>query len=211
MKKLITLFFIAMTIPLTACAKQFEEGKHYKVISDKATDKPEVREYFSFYCPHCLTFEPMVKSIKKSLPEGVKFEKSHVDFLRAASPEIQAALTSALVVGQQLKMGDKVNAAIFDYIHKKRGAFTSVKDIRNVLTIQGVDGDKFDKLMKSFQVNARAKAMKKDQDKLSRKGALTGVPTFIVNGKYRVEFRGLDQRNFESELKELLAYLSTKS
>ncbi|WP_199609926.1 thiol:disulfide interchange protein DsbA/DsbL [Flocculibacter collagenilyticus] len=210
MKKLITLIFITLLLPLTACAKQFEEGTHYTTFEGMESSKPEVKEYFSFYCPHCFNFEPLVKSIKGNLPEGVKFEKSHVDFLRAASPEIQHALTRAMVVAKHLKMEDKLNKAIFEYIHKQRAPFTSEKDIRNLFVLQGVDGEKFDKLMKSFPVKGKANAMKKSQDELTRRGVLTSVPTFIVNGKYKIIFDDLDRNNFEAELKALIAHLSAK-
>ena len=83
---LATLLFSAA---VSAIPLRFEEGKHYDIISQNASDKAVLTEYFSFYCPHCYRFEAAVAQIKPALPNGIEFEKSHVDFMRAASPKTQ--------------------------------------------------------------------------------------------------------------------------
>jgi len=190
-----------------ACSADYTEGKQYTKVSDKASSKPEVREFFSFYCPHCLRFEPFMEQVKKNLPEGVKFELNHVDFLRAASPQIQQMLSKSIVVADQLGMQKKLTGAIFNYIQVQRAAITSEKDLRNIFVLNGADGEKFDKLMKSFSVNSKAKQMKKHQDYFAKKGALTGVPTVIVNGMYRINNQELDRNNFEQDYNKLIKHL----
>lgn len=208
MKKLVSVF-VLMLLPVFAFAANYQEGKHYTKVSEQATSKPEVREFFSFYCPHCFQFEPFMAKLKTSLPDNAKFEMNHVDFLRAASPKIQAMLTKAVVVAHQMGVEKKVIGALFNYIHVQRAVFTSQKDIRNVFVLNGADGEQFDKLMKSFSVVSKAKAMKKQQNYFANKGALTGVPAVIVNGKYRVEARALDNKNFEQDYINLVNYLVT--
>lgn len=207
MIKKIAGLMMLVALPFTIMAADYEEGKHYTQVNNKASSKPEVREYFSFYCPHCLRFEPFFAGVKKTLPEGVKFQRNHVDFLRFTTPEIQFMLTKALVVAQQLKMEEKLVAAIFNYLQVQRASITSEKDIRNVFVLQGADGEKFDKLFKSFAVNSQAKLMKKNQDELVRKRALTGVPAVVVNGKYRINADKLDRNNFEQDYANLIKYL----
>lgn len=197
MKKLLGLFS-ALIFSASVFAVDLQEGVHYEVIDKKSsgTVKPEVKEFFSYYCPHCMTFEPLAKSLKeKSKKEGFKFVKSHVDFLRAAGPEIQFMLTKALVASERLK-APQVNDAIFNYIQKQRAAITSERDIRNIFVINGVDGEKFDKVFNSFAVTSAAKKMKKVQDEYSRKGILTGVPTFVVNGKYKIINNGFEAKSY---------------
>lgn len=80
MKKLTALLVGALLLPLAAFAAQFEEGKHYEVISEQATAKPEVKEYFSFYCPACFGFEPKVQALAKQLPVGAELKKSMSTF-----------------------------------------------------------------------------------------------------------------------------------
>ena len=208
MKKLVSLFAL-MLLPVFAFAANYTEGEHYTKVDEEITAKPEVREFFSFYCPHCFQFEPFMATLKTSIPEGVKFEMNHVDFLRAASPKVQQMLSQAVVVAHQMGLEKKVIGALFNYIHVQKAVFTSEKDIRNVFVLNGADGEKFDKLMNSFGVVSKAKAMKKQQEYFVKKRALTGVPTVIVNGKYRVDAKGLDKSNFEQDYINLVNYLLT--
>jgi thiol:disulfide interchange protein DsbA len=208
MKKLVSLFAL-MLLPVFASAANYTEGEHYTKVSEEVTTKQEVREFFSFYCPHCFQFEPFMQKLKTSIPADTKFEMNHVDFLRTASPKVQQMLTKAVVVAHQMGLEKKIISALFNYIHVQKAVFTSEKDIRNVFVFNGADGEKFDKLMKSFGTVSKANAMKKQQDNFSSKGALTGVPAVIVNGKFRVEAQGLDRNNFEQDYINLVNYLLT--
>lgn len=64
-----------LMLSLSAHAAQFKEGEHYKVLDLEASKKPLVTEFFSFYCPHCNSFEPVIQQLKKQLPEGTKLLK----------------------------------------------------------------------------------------------------------------------------------------
>ncbi|MBU2893625.1 thiol:disulfide interchange protein DsbA/DsbL [Colwellia sp. D2M02] len=206
--------FLALLVPLfavsiTACAEQYTEGKQYTKVNETISTKKEVREYFSVYCGHCFKFEPFMHDLKKSLPDGTTFERNHVDFLPGASPKIQQILTKATVVAEQFDNTDKLIGALFNYIHVQRAVITSEKDVRNIFVLNGADGEKFDKLMKSFSVNSQTNLLKKKQENMSAKRALTGVPTIIVNGKYRVNPKELDTSNFQEDYKNLVKHLLT--
>jgi len=209
MIKKISVLFLVLLMPFVSSAAKYIEGEHYTKFSETASMKPEVREYFSFYCPHCMKFEPFMESVKKTLPEGVKFERNHVDFLRQASPEIQAMLSKAIVTAQKLGMEEKLVGALFNYIQIQRAVITTEKDIRNIYVLNGADGEKFDKLMKSFTVKNGAKKMKTNQDKLSKKRVLSSVPMVAINGQYRINTQALDNKNFEEDYKNLVSYLLT--
>ncbi|MCJ8319748.1 MAG: thiol:disulfide interchange protein DsbA/DsbL [Colwellia sp.] len=211
-KKITTLSFtfcLALLLPFMANAADYQEGKQYIKVGEALSSKPEVREYFSFYCPHCFSSEPFMEEVKKELPDNTKFKRNHVDFLRAASPEIQFMLSKAVVVAQQLKMEKKLVGALFNYIHVQRAIISSEKDIRNIFVLNGADGEKFDKLMSSFSVNSQAKKMKKFQDELTNKRALKSVPTLVINNKYLINTKALDRSDFENDYKKLVQYLLT--
>jgi protein dithiol oxidoreductase (disulfide-forming) len=211
MKKLLSVFALTLMLPLAACADaKFEEGKHYEVITEQATAKPEVKEYFSFYCGGCNAFEPIAQSVAKKLPDGVEFKKVHVDFIRAAGPELQNALARAYIVAKNLGKGDQVASAIFNQIHRNRAPFANENDIRSLVLVNDIDADTYDKAMKSFSVRGAANQMKKEQDELSNRRVLTGVPMLLVNGKYKINNAALDQRNFEAQLQELITFLLEK-
>ena len=77
MKKLFALVATVM-LSLSVNAAQFKEGEHYKILELEASKKPTVTEFFSFFCPHCNTFEPIIQQLKAQLPEDAKFQKVHV-------------------------------------------------------------------------------------------------------------------------------------
>jgi thiol:disulfide interchange protein DsbA len=186
MKKLFSIILLAVLSLNISAQEQWQEGKHYKVISDKATAKPEVKEFFSFWCPACYQFEPLVKNIKAGLDEDVKFTKIHVNFMGMAGPDVQDNATTAMVIGRALKRETELNGAIFNYIHKQKASVTNLKDLRNIFVVNGADGEEFDKLAKSFGVNSM---LRKNQQQIdANRELLTGVPSFIINGKYQPTF-----------------------
>lgn len=209
MKKLALIALMAFLLPLQACAQEqndrWKEGTHYKVLNEPVTEEPTITEYFSFWCPHCYNFEPIVKMIKGQMGPNTKFEKVHVDFMGGASQQTQQDATKAMLVGRALKQEDVMNNAIFTYIHKQRAAITNPKDLRNIATIAGVDGEKFDKLVSSFGVNSQ---FKKNQKALEdNRGNVRSVPSFIINGKYQATFT---RDMSPDDMVELVVYLTNK-
>lgn len=207
MKKF-AFFLITMMFSLVANAQPllYVEGKHYEVISKQISAEPNVTEFFSFYCPHCYQFEFVAKNLTKALPEGVSFDKSHVDFLRSAPQAIQHGLTRAMLAAEKMGAKDKVVDAIFTNIHQQRMQFNSEEDILRIFTQVGLDAAKAKQLMDSKIVLDAANGMKATQEKLSQTGALRGVPMLVVNDKYKVlpgELRSMQ------DYQSLVAYLLT--
>ena len=210
MNKWLVAAAAALLLPLSAMANNFQQGKHYDVIAEQKTAKPEVKEYFSFYCGGCFAFEPTAQKLAQSLPESVEFKKFHVDFIRAAAPEIQNALARAFVSAKTLGKGDEMVTAIFNQIHKSRVPFRSEADIRSLALINDMSAEEFDRAMRSFSVRGMVGQMAKEQEELSNRKVLTSVPILIVNGKYRINNSSLNQRNLQEELQELVEYLLAK-
>ncbi|MBC3765744.1 thiol:disulfide interchange protein DsbA/DsbL [Neptunicella marina] len=204
MKKLLGALLLAVLIPLQVNAQElWKEGEQYEVIADKATDKPEVLEFFSFWCPHCYRFESIVDVIKQKLPQNVKFNKVHVNFMGFTTPEIQNFATKAMMAGRVLKQQDVLNKAIFNYIHVQRAHITSINDLKNIAVVNGIDGDAFDKQIKGFGVNSLALKNNKIIDEY--RAHVNSVPTFIVNGKYKAHFT----RDMSSDdMVDLIVWLS---
>jgi thiol:disulfide interchange protein DsbA len=195
---------------LSHAASTFTEGKHYEVVAETATTTPVVTEFFSFYCGHCFAFEPLANKLAASLPKGVKFEKNHVDFIQASPPEVQNGMARAYVVAHNAGKGTEVAGMIFNYIHQQRANFGSDADIRSLLLVNNFDPATFDNGFNSMPVLAEAIKMKQQQIYWSEKKVLTGVPMLLVNGKYKVKFDGLDEKNPEQHLIELVTYLAEK-
>jgi thiol:disulfide interchange protein DsbA len=206
MKKILLLLSIALLLPLQACAQEkWREGTHYKIIAEQATEKKEVLEFFSFWCPHCFNFEPIVKDIKTKLADDAEFKKVHVNFMGFTSAAIQNDATKAMMVARELKKGDELNQAIFRYIHVSRSAITGIKDLKNIFVVNGVEPEKFDKMMSSFGVNSMMKINNKSVEKYRKH--VSSVPNFIVNGKYQATFtRDMKQ----DDMADLIVFLSNK-
>jgi thiol:disulfide interchange protein DsbA len=199
--------FVATTI--SAQASKYEEGKHYTVISGQATHKPELREYFSYYCPSCRAYEPYLSEFEKVLPDNAKLRKTHVDFMGQTTPEIQFMLSKALIIAEKTGIAKKFSPAVFKYLQTDRATISSEKDVRNLFVLSGGDRAKFDSGMKSFSIVSQAKRNKKVQDKLSNARQLTSVPTMVVNGKYLINAKALDSKSFFEDYTSLVAYLFT--
>lgn len=207
MKKLFSIV-AACLLSFAVTAENFKEGVHYEVISDKATASAEIKEYFSFYCGTCYRYESLAKRFKEGAKKnGYEFKKSHVDFLRAASPQIQHMLTKAYVASEFLKK-PAINDAIFNHIHQNRSVFTDESDVRQLFIANGVEGDKFDKIFNSFPVKAAANQMRNSQNDLVSKGILKGVPTFIINGKYKIINKGFTTARTWGQLFDQIEELS---
>ena len=205
MKKFALFLLAALLIPLQACADdaKWKEGTHYEVLDQPATEKPEVYEFMSYWCGHCFQFEPIVEDIKKALPAGTKLTKIHVNFMPSSSEEAQNDATRALMIARALKEEDKLNSAIFKYIHVQRAPVTNLADLKNLYVVNDVDAAEFDKLASSFGVNNMVKRNNKLIEQYRKD--VSGTPTFIVNGKYKATFvRGMTM----DDVKELVVWLT---
>ncbi len=207
MKKFALLLVMALLVPLQACAAddKWKEGTHYTVLDEPATEKPEILEFFSFWCPHCYQFEPLVKDIKEKVSDETRFNKIHVNFMGFTSADIQDDATRAMMIARAIKQEDELNSAIFDYIHKQRASVTGMKDLRNIFVVNGVDNAEFDKMASSFGVNNMLKKNNKTLEQYRQ--YVRGVPNFIVNGRYQAQFTSDMSKD---DIVDLIVWLSKK-
>jgi thiol:disulfide interchange protein DsbA len=179
MKKIFALITALMIFPFSAQAFDFEEGDHYEVVKQTATESPEVKEFFSFLCPHCFKFEPLMANLEQKLPEQVKMKKVHVNFLgKKLGPELTLAYSAAEI----LKVEDKFSSLVFDHIHTQDKAINGRTDVLELFEKAGVDQQEAENALASFPVSGLASQMKRDTETFN----IRGVPTLIVNGKYKV-------------------------
>ncbi|WP_372768929.1 thiol:disulfide interchange protein DsbA/DsbL [Pseudoalteromonas sp.] len=210
MKAFFKAVLLALALPVVAIANQYEEGVHYDVISDRASKTPEVTEFFSFYCPACNNMENVIYDLKPMLDKNVTFKKAHVNFMGGYSKENQEMLSQALATAEALPQKEQVIAGIFNHIHGERKKFNEVADLKDVFASKGVDETTFEKYYKSFGVRTKAKKMNKEQEFFKSKGALGSVPTFIVNGKYKVNFGRKSGIASAEDMAKLINYLAQK-
>ncbi|AOY89746.1 disulfide bond formation protein DsbA [Marinobacter salinus] len=164
-----------------ASAETWEEGTHYQVLDTPVrTDgngKIEVAEVFWYGCPHCYTFKPIVEAWEKGLADDVSFVMMPAALGRSWEPH--ARTYYALEAMGEL---DKVHDALFDALAGERRPLNTPEALADFVADYGVDAEAFLQNYESFGVNAR---MQQAQSKI-RGARITGVPTMLVNGKYKV-------------------------
>ncbi|ATC96061.1 thiol:disulfide interchange protein DsbA/DsbL [Pseudoalteromonas tunicata] len=207
MIKKLKLTLLLLLLPVAAWAAEFEAGKHYVELDTAKSASPQVMEFFSFYCPHCYKMEPVAIALAKQLPAGTAFNKKHVDFLGGLNKEQQTILTRGYLVAKEKGVEESMTKAIFNYIHRDKARFSSIKDVRDLFVLNGIDGKAFDDLAFSMPVEAQINDMVAEQTKYTQLGALSGVPTFIVNDKYKVNFHEVKS---QEEFNQLVSFLLAK-
>ncbi len=180
-KKWFAALCVSMLAALPAWAEEYRANQHYfelpfpvKTLNE---DKVEVTEAFGYLCPHCNTFEPLLSSWRKKVADDVDFVGLPVVFGRSWEPLARAYYVAEL--------SDKVEAthqAMFDAVHLQRKTFRSQEDLAEFYSDLGLPEAEFNKLYDSFAVNMKLK----QGDAKLRGYEVTGVPSMIVNGKYRV-------------------------
>lgn len=177
--KLLTLASAAL-LSLSVHAAKFTEGDYYKVLDLPESTTPMVTEFFSFYCPHCNSFEPMMQALKKTLPENATFQKEHVSFMGGPMGKV---LSKAYATAVVLDVQDKLTPVLFNRIHEMRKPPRNEAEVRQIFIDEGVKPADFNGAYNSFAVNSMVSRFDKDFED----SGLTGVPAVIVNNKYLVE------------------------
>ncbi len=179
MKKLL-VFLLLVASAACSQAEEYKEGVHYKKLPQAVTtssDKVEVLEFFWYGCPHCYSFEPYVKSWKKTVSDNVKFAR--VPAIFRPDWEIQARTYYAL---NNMGLIETVHGKIFDEVHKNKKPLNTQESMTAFLEKNGVDRKKFLEEYNSFGVDGLVRKAKKKEYEYK----IQGVPGVVVNGKYLV-------------------------
>ncbi|MEC6814505.1 thiol:disulfide interchange protein DsbA/DsbL [Photobacterium toruni] len=179
MKNVLTLISAAL-LSFSVHAANFTEGNYYKVLDQPQSTTPIVTEYFSFYCPHCFQFEPIIRKLKTKLPDNVKLQKMHVSFIGGSMGKVMSKAFATAVI---LNVTDKMVPVLFNRIHTLNQPPHNEAEIRQLFMDEGVPAAVFDGAFNSFSVNAMVVRF----DESFEAAELTGVPAVIVNNKYLVK------------------------
>ena len=140
--------------------------------------KIEVVELFWYGCPHCYSFEPVINPWAEKLPADVHFVRIPAMFGGPWDAHGQMFLTL-----EAMGVENKVHSAVFNAIQKDRKPLTTPDEMADFLATQGVDKDKFLATFNSFAIKGQISKAKE----LAKKYEVSGVPTMIVDGKYRFD------------------------
>lgn len=205
-----------LLLPPSAPAATWTEGTNYvRLAPPQQTTVPagkvEVMEVFSYACPACNAFQPVMEKLHRALPPNAQ-----LTFLPAAfnPAEDWPMFQRAFFAAQALGIADRTHQAMFDAVWKTgelgittpganrlKDPLPSLADAaRFYARVTGIDPQKFLAMANSFAVDSKIRAA--DAQILAMH--VDATPTLIVNGKYRV-IRDTVESN--DQLIELIKYL----
>lgn len=177
---LVTASLFGMTAQ--AADVPLEAGKTYVELVNpvpvSVPGKIEVVELFWYGCPHCYAFEPTINPWVEKLPKDVNFRRLPAMFGGPWDAHGQLFLTL-----EAMGVEHNVHNAVFEAIQKQGKRLTKPDEMADFVATQGVDKDKFMATFNSFAIQGQIKQAKE----LAQKYGVQGVPTLIVNGKYRFD------------------------
>ena len=209
------LVVMMLALGQTAQAANWLAGKHYNVIpqAQRTTvpaGKVEVLEVFSYGCPACNHFQPSIKQLKASLPPNAQLVYLPASWKAAENwPLFQRAYLTAQSLGVAEKAHDAMYEAIWSTgelgiadpkTGRIKSKLPSIEEVaRFYQRVTGVKAADFVNASKSFGVDLKMRQA--DGQIIAMQ--ISGTPTLVVNGKYRVNNENLRPE----EIVELVKYL----
>lgn len=148
---------VATAVPMTAPAGQVD-----------------VVEFFSYACPHCNDFEPVLEAWLRKKPAGIHFHRYPVRFLQNA-----VNFQPMYFALEAMDQVDAMQQKIFDAVHREGLRLDKPEAIAAFMTRNGVDAKRFMSLFTSFSV--RTKVQQANQ--MMETFGIDSVPTIVVNGQ----------------------------
>lgn len=195
------------TAPSAMAQLKWQAGKHYTIVPTQRSHVPpgrvEVMEVFSYGCPACNQFRPVMKQLTARLPKSAQVVYLPASWQAAENwPTFQRAYLTALSLG----VADKAHEAMYDAIWRTgelgitdpntrqlKKVLPSMNDIAKFYErTTGVKAQDFVNASKSFGVDLKIKQAEAQIKAMQ----VLSTPTLVVAGKYRVNndaFRTVDE------------------
>lgn len=178
-----------------------EWGKDYVELSPpqpvEGRARVEVLEFFWYRCPHCAQLEGELAEWVRRLPRDVQFKRQPAVLSDGWMP-----LTRAYYALEAVGAVERLHTEVFRAIHEQHIDLNDPDTFFDWASGRGVDRKKIADAYNSFSVNAKAGRAKQ----MTGRYKITGVPAFVVNGKYQTSayLTGGNKRLFET-LDDLIA------
>jgi len=164
----------------SAPAQALQEGSDFRSLTPPLpTNDPgkiEVIEFFSYACPHCANFYPLVSSWEAKLPKDVVFRRVPVGFQRPAWVNLQRVFYALQADGDLARL----DGLLFKAIHEEQQPLFEEPRIADWIAKNGGNADKFAAAYASFGVNNQTV----QADQMAEDYRIDSVPSMAVDGKY---------------------------
>jgi thiol:disulfide interchange protein DsbA len=217
---LIAVLIYASVLPARAAARHWIEGTNYVVLhpaqpTTVPKGKVEVMEVFSYACPFCDKFQPVIHQLEHSLPHNAQMVFLPASFIPTEDwPMFQQAYFAA----QSLGIASRTHQAMYDAVWKTgrlaivdpatnrlKHPLPSIEDAAQVYShLTGVSPQKFLAAARSFGVATQMREA--DQQIIAMQ--VPGTPCIIVDGKYRIT---ADSMKSNSDVISLVRFLVAKA
>ncbi len=159
---------------------------------DTTDGRIEVAEVFGYVCPFCAAVQPTVRAMKDKLPPDV-----HMVYVPAAFGAMWDNYAKAYYTAEAMGLVDKTHDAMFRAIHidktlKGERGMDTPEEIAAFYAAYGADPKQFTSSMSSFAIAAKVNRARQFITGSFTNGDQPSTPTFIVNGKYRVKGKSVD-------------------
>jgi thiol:disulfide interchange protein DsbA len=198
-------FFAAAVFSLSTLAAGPEafEGHDYARLTNPqpvATGKKvEVLEFFWYRCPHCFQLEPGLNAWLKTLPKDTQVRRVPAVFRNDWMPGAKLYYTL-----EQMNLLGTLHNKAFDAYHVENVNLNDPAVLGGWVAKQGVDRKKFEGIYNSFSTQSKAT----QGARLATTYAISGVPIFIIDGKYTTS---MSMTGSEARLFEVLDQLIAKA
>jgi protein dithiol oxidoreductase (disulfide-forming) len=176
---IITLACLVLSTSVQASAVA---GHDYVVLDvpqrQDAKNKIEVIEFFSWGCPHCYEFYPLLARWLATLPTDVAFKRVPVGFGHPEWDNLATAYYALQSTGDLARL----DGAIFEAIHKKHVSLYDEDSITKWVGKHGVNVAQFTAAYRSFGVNTSVEQAQ--QTVIDYR--VDGIPTLAIGGRYKV-------------------------
>ena len=156
-----------------------KEGVEYLVLPQAqptdAGNKVEVTEFFTYSCPHCYGFDPVLAEWVKKNADKIVFKRVHVAF----HPQ-DRLLQRLYLTTEALGVAENAHPKVFDTIHAKRQRIGEDEGIFNWAEKNGIERAKFIGAYRSFGMQA----MVNRSNSLAQAYRIDQWPMVAVGGKY---------------------------
>ncbi len=186
-----TLFALVFVVLSAASqAAGLVEGTDFRTLepaqhSDTPPGKIEVLEFFSYGCPHCNEFYPLISAWAAKLPKDVVFKRVATGMGRTAWTNLAKAYYALESTGSLNRLDGKM----FHDIHEAHEPLFDEKAISAWVARNGVDQAKFVTAFDSFGVNTKLN----QAEQMVESYKIDGVPGLAVGGKYIVMGNSFEQ------------------
>jgi thiol:disulfide interchange protein DsbA len=171
------LAFLAFTSSVQASAVA---GHDYTVLDvpqrQEINGKIEVIEFFSWGCPHCYEFYPLLARWTSTLPKDATFKRIPVGLGHPEWDNLARAYYALQTTGDVARL----DSQIFEAIHKDHVSLFDEQSITAWVRKHGVNVAKFTEAYHSFGVDTNV-GRAEDAAVGYR---VAGIPTIAVAGKY---------------------------